>query len=167
MRLNRLWPVVKGDVCRLTPRWLISGAPLSCLPMETAHRRQFHSNPRSTHNVNSKWQRTKLLCATAGSCLFIGMSLQSTAFCSSKRHSSNAASAMSSLPQLTFYQYRTCPFCCKARAYLNYCDIPYTVVEVNPLFKREMKFSQYKKVPFIVTKDGLQVSQFNNLFFPM
>jgi len=36
--------------------------------------------------------------------------------------------------------------------------IPYDVVEVNPLFKKEMKFSSYKKVPFIVSSDGTQVS---------
>ena len=32
------------------------------------------------------------------------------------------------------------------------------MVEVNPLFKREIKFSKYKKVPFVLA-DGVQVSE--------
>lgn len=162
VRLHRLCPVVRRNVYRLIPaRWQLPGATLlSCPPPHTeTNSRYFHSNPYNPHNMNRRWwQRTKLLCATAGSCLFIGFSLQSTAFCSSKRPSSTLTSAVANLPQLTFYQYRTCPFCCKARAYLDFYGIPYTVVEVNPLFKKEIKFSEYKKVPFIVSKDGVQVS---------
>lgn len=32
------------------------------------------------------------------------------------------------------------------------------MVEVNPLFKREMKFSEYKNVPFLVSADGTQIN---------
>jgi hypothetical protein len=38
-------------------------------------------------------------------------------------------------------------------AFLDYHDIPYKVVEVNPLSKKEIKWSDYKKVP-ILTVDG-------------
>lgn len=38
-------------------------------------------------------------------------------------------------------------------AFLDYHDIPYEVVEVNPLSKKEIKWSEYKKVP-ILTVDG-------------
>lgn len=47
------------------------------------------------------------------------------------------------------YQYATCPFCCKVRTFLDYYDIDYEIVEVNPLFRKEVKFSEYKKVPFM------------------
>ena len=62
---------------------------------------------------------------------------------------------------------QVCPFCNKVRAYLDWkwyvliscCNtfntanrsIPYTVVEVDPLRKKEIKFSShYKKVPIVV-----------------
>ncbi|KAL6839804.1 hypothetical protein ACP4OV_030492 [Aristida adscensionis] len=61
------------------------------------------------------------------------------------------------LPQnVVLYQYQACPFCNKVRAYLDYHDIPYKVVEVNPLSKKEIKWSDYKKVP-ILTVDGEQL----------
>ncbi|TNN52420.1 Prostaglandin E synthase 2 [Liparis tanakae] len=34
--------------------------------------------------------------------------------------------------KLTLYQYKTCPFCSKVRAFLDYHGLPYEVVEVNP-----------------------------------
>ncbi|ONM18502.1 Glutathione S-transferase family protein [Zea mays] len=40
--------------------------------------------------------------------------------------------------------------------FLDYHDIPYKVVEVNPLSKKELKWSDYKKVP-ILTVDGEQL----------
>ena len=162
--IPRLWQVAKTPY----PRWLIPGRNLTSLTslptigINNANRHQFHFNTQanSTHNINAKWKRTKLLCATAGSCLFVAFSFNFTAFCGSKQHSSNTTSAVARLPQLTLYQYQTCPFCCKARAYLDFYDIPYSVVEVNPLFKKEIKFSEYKKVPFIVSADGVQVNEF-------
>ncbi|KAL5676343.1 hypothetical protein ACJX0J_012474, partial [Zea mays] len=61
------------------------------------------------------------------------------------------------LPQnVVLYQYQACPFCNKVRAFLDYHDIPYKVVEVNPLSKKELKWSDYKKVP-ILTVDGEQL----------
>jgi glutaredoxin len=61
------------------------------------------------------------------------------------------------LPSIKLYQYQTCPFCCKTRAFLDYYGIDYEIVEVNPLFRREIKFSKYRKVPFIVCGDDAQV----------
>lgn len=46
-------------------------------------------------------------------------------------------------------------FCCFS-AFLDYYDVPYKVVEVNPLSKKEIKWSDYKKVP-IVVMDGEQL----------
>ncbi|RWS25785.1 prostaglandin E synthase 2-like protein [Leptotrombidium deliense] len=56
---------------------------------------------------------------------------------------------------LTLFQYQTCPFCCKVRAFLDYYGIPYNLVEVNPVFRSQIKFSNYRKVPIIlVDKEG-------------
>ncbi|XP_077220522.1 uncharacterized protein LOC143854429 [Tasmannia lanceolata] len=57
---------------------------------------------------------------------------------------------------VVLYQYEACPFCNKVKAFLDYHDIPYQVVEVNPLSKKEIKWSEYKKVP-ILTVDGEQL----------
>jgi microsomal prostaglandin-E synthase 2 len=40
---------------------------------------------------------------------------------------------------VTLYQYEVCPFCCKVKAFLDFHRVPYTVVEVNPLTKAELK----------------------------
>lgn len=73
-----------------------------------------------------------------------------------------AAAAASSGPQITLYQYQVCPFCNKLQTYLEYHKIPHKRVEVNPLSKKEMKFSEYKMVPFVVVeeegKDKMQVN---------
>lgn len=52
------------------------------------------------------------------------------------------------LPSVVLYQYEPCPYCCKVKAVLDYLRIPYEVVEVNPLTKKETKaFTDYRKVP--------------------
>uniref|UniRef100_A0A2K5CCX7 Prostaglandin E synthase 2 n=1 Tax=Aotus nancymaae TaxID=37293 RepID=A0A2K5CCX7_AOTNA len=48
--------------------------------------------------------------------------------------------SLSSHLQLTLYQYKTCPFCSKVRAFLDFHALPYQVVEVNPV----IKFSSYR-----------------------
>ncbi|XP_057459993.1 uncharacterized protein LOC130750411 [Actinidia eriantha] len=58
--------------------------------------------------------------------------------------------------EVVLYQYEACPFCNKVKAFLDYYDIPYKVVEVNPISKKEIKWSDYKKVP-IVMVDGDQL----------
>ena len=55
--------------------------------------------------------------------------------------------------RVTLYQYQNCPFCGKVRAFLDYYGFKYDVVEVNPLWKREISFSKYRKVPFIIAED--------------
>ncbi|XP_060535755.1 prostaglandin E synthase 2 [Cylas formicarius] len=52
--------------------------------------------------------------------------------------------------KLTLYQYQTCPFCCKVRAFLDYYGISYNVIEVDPVLRQSIKWSEYKKVPILV-----------------
>lgn len=57
---------------------------------------------------------------------------------------------------LVLYQYEACPFCNKVKAFLDYYDLPYKIIEVNPISKKELKWSEYKKVPVVVV-DGEQM----------
>ncbi|GAB2299974.1 hypothetical protein Dimus_034019 [Dionaea muscipula] len=47
-------------------------------------------------------------------------------------------------------------------AFLDYYNIAYKVVEVNPISKKEIKWSDYKKVP-ILTVDGEQLVNFSDI----
>jgi microsomal prostaglandin-E synthase 2 len=60
-----------------------------------------------------------------------------------------AASSALSIRGLTLYQYEICPFCNKVKSVLDYFDVPYSTIDVNPLTKSELKFSEYKKVPVL------------------
>lgn len=64
--------------------------------------------------------------------------------------------------EVTVYQFESCPFCRKARAVLDYCKIPYTIVEVNPLTKSETKSfaADYKKVPILLVTDPASKQQY-------
>ena len=62
--------------------------------------------------------------------------------------------SLSSRLQLTLYQYKTCPFCSKVRAFLDFHALPYQVVEVNPVRRAEIKFSSYRKVPIVMAQEG-------------
>ncbi|CAK1554101.1 unnamed protein product [Leptosia nina] len=56
---------------------------------------------------------------------------------------------------LVLFQYRTCPFCCKVRSYLDAKGISYEVVEVDAVLRQAIKWSGYKKVPILLAKvDG-------------
>ena len=44
--------------------------------------------------------------------------------------------------KFTLYQYQTCPFCCKARAFLDYFGINYDVVEVNSVTRKQVSFEK-------------------------
>lgn len=59
---------------------------------------------------------------------------------------------------LILFQYPTCPFCCKVRAFLDYIKVPYDIVEVDPMLKQQISWSEYKKVPILLVKtnDGYQ-----------
>jgi hypothetical protein len=54
--------------------------------------------------------------------------------------------------KITLYQYATCPFCCKVRAYLDYYGYKYDIVEVNSIFRQQLKWTNYKKVPIVAVQ---------------
>lgn len=60
------------------------------------------------------------------------------------------------LPPLTLYEYPACPFCSKVRAFCDYHNIAYTAVSVNPVSRKEIEFSQSKKLPLVVV-DGQKI----------
>lgn len=62
--------------------------------------------------------------------------------------------------ELILFQYRTCPFCCKVRTYLDAKGISYEVVEVDAVLRQAIKWSGYKKVPILLAKveNGYQVT---------
>ncbi|XP_060927580.1 prostaglandin E synthase 2, partial [Limanda limanda] len=59
---------------------------------------------------------------------------------------------------LTLYQYKTCPFCSKVRAFLDFYGLPYEIVEVNPVMRKELKWSTYRKVPILMVQGDVQVN---------
>ncbi|KAG8231501.1 hypothetical protein J437_LFUL007664 [Ladona fulva] len=63
---------------------------------------------------------------------------------------------------LVLYQYPTCPFCCKVRAFLDYYGFSYSVVEVNPVLRQQIKWSEYKKVPILLAKVENGYQQLND-----
>jgi len=64
---------------------------------------------------------------------------------------------------IILYQYEVCPFCCKVKAFLDYHNIPYRTVEVNPLSKAEIKWSEYKKVPIILLDGSVQMNNSSSI----
>jgi len=64
--------------------------------------------------------------------------------------------------KITLFQYQTCPFCCKARSFLDYFGLSYNVVEVNSVMRTQVKWSEYKKVPIVVIQVGDKTLQLND-----
>ncbi|KAE9588266.1 hypothetical protein Lal_00002755 [Lupinus albus] len=71
----------------------------------------------------------------------LASSLLTRTITASSSRSAAASSPNRFLHSVVLYQYEACPFCNKVKAFLDYYDIPYKVVEVNPLSKKEIKWS--------------------------
>ena len=74
-------------------------------------------------------------------------------FFSCRRSSYSGGLGSLSGSRLTLYQYEVCPFCCKVKAFLDYHNVPYSCVEVSPFWKKELSFSEYKKVPVLMIEE--------------
>ncbi|XP_077302214.1 prostaglandin E synthase Su(P) [Arctopsyche grandis] len=64
--------------------------------------------------------------------------------------------------ELVLFQYQTCPFCCKVRAFLDYNGFSYKVVEVDAVLRQSIKWSKYKKVPILLVKTEKGYKQLND-----
>lgn len=65
--------------------------------------------------------------------------------------------------QAKLYQYEVCPFCLKVRVGLGVKKAPFEKIEVHPLNKKELSFSDYKKVPVYMDSKGSQVNDSNKI----
>lgn len=74
------------------------------------------------------WAAATAACGIGGAVGSMGLSTASA-----------AAALPSGVSELTLYQYEICPYCCKVKAYLDWAQLPYRVVEINPIAKTEMK----------------------------
>ena len=100
------------------------------------------------HSYNNYYSKSKILIKNGNNALLVS-SLSSLCDASISNTSNN------SIP-LTLYQYRICPFCHRVRSLLDYMNIKYKTIEVDPLTKTELSFSKdYKKVPVAVIKDEI------------
>lgn len=64
---------------------------------------------------------------------------------------------------LTLFQYCSCPFCCKTRTFLDYFGINYDIVEVNPVLRQQLKWSEkYRKVPVLLAHANSTDEKQNN-----
>lgn len=118
------------------------------------HQHSSSTGPSSSSSSGSTAGRA------AGGVLFIGLAACSFATASSADAPAAHGSISLSTPKnpAILYQYEICPYCCKVKAALDFFKIPYKVVEVNPLTKSELKFSDYKKVPILMTPAGEQLN---------
>ncbi|MBT4059583.1 MAG: hypothetical protein HOE69_04675 [Euryarchaeota archaeon] len=63
----------------------------------------------------------------------------------------------------TLYAFESCPFCWKVRALLTWKGVEYRQVEVDPMKKTELKWSEWNAVPVFVDGDGTQVNDSNDI----
>ncbi|XP_076747300.1 prostaglandin E synthase 2 isoform X1 [Maylandia zebra] len=98
-------------------------------------------------------------------CAFLlggGLGLYQTVKLSVQQHLAKEERKVSEAPggslKLTLYQYKTCPFCSKVRAFLDYHGLPYEIVEVNPVMRKEIKWSTYRKVPILMVDGEVQLN---------
>ncbi|KAL3845339.1 hypothetical protein ACJIZ3_002742 [Penstemon smallii] len=140
----------------------VSAAP--AVTGNSIHQRLFQAALFSTNNNNasprSHWFYNNRIAesqsarvgahAVAGTMLF---SVAATTFVE-EVHAKEPVQSKFRPNDVVLYQYEACPFCNKVKAFLDYYDIPYKIVEVNPISKKEIKWSEdYKKVPILMV-DG-------------
>ena len=124
-----------------------------------------HASSSATRRKNGWFSRTTVL-GSLGSVVGLATALHcyssTTAYC---RQDTSSSSSSSPLPHITLYEYPSCPFCGKVRAFCDYHNLDYTAVSVNPVSRKEIQFSKSKKLPLIVVgSEKVRVGiQFSNL----
>ncbi|XP_067087452.1 prostaglandin E synthase 2 [Osmerus mordax] len=150
------WQILESQSCR--PGKVFSLVPRSSL----------HGSSRA-YGTGGSGFRSKLLFAPplhGGSrilgCAFLlggGIGLYQTIKFSVQQHLAEEKSKVSEGEiKLTLYQYKTCPFCSKVRAFLDFHGLPYDIVEVNPVMRKEIKWSTYRKVPILMVNGEVQLN---------
>ncbi len=85
--------------------------------------------------------------AVTGAIAALALASPQTVSAASSTQTSTSTKAL----DIKLYGYHTCPFCNKVGSFLDFFQVPYTLVQVNPIFKDELAFSpDYKKVPIVV-----------------
>ena len=83
------------------------------------------------------------------------LSQRTTLLTSSIGRSFSSGTNKTVTPTITLFQYAICPFCNINKALLAYSNTPYSITEVNPLTKAELKFSpEYRKVPIAMIDEN-------------
>ncbi|XP_064231691.1 prostaglandin E synthase 2 isoform X1 [Aotus nancymaae] len=157
--VRALWP----GGCALA--WRLGGRPQLLLP--TQNRAGFAGTAGGPGPVAAIRKGSPRLLGAAALALGGALGLYHTARWHLRvqdLHAEHSATqlSLSSHLQLTLYQYKTCPFCSKVRAFLDFHALPYQVVEVNPVRRAEIKFSSYRKVPILVAQVGENSQQLND-----
>ncbi len=63
----------------------------------------------------------------------------------------------------TLYSFQSCPFCFKVRALLGSRGIPFSEVEVEPLKKAQLEWSEWDAVPVFVDSNGKAMNESNDI----
>ena len=63
----------------------------------------------------------------------------------------------------TLYSFQSCPFCFKVRALLGSRGIPFSEVEVEPMKKAQLKWSEWDAVPVFVDSNGKAMNESNDI----
>lgn len=101
------------------------------------------------HSYNNNYYNKSKILLNKNNATFVSSSFSSLCDSNSNNNTPN------DIP-LTLYQYRICPFCHRVRSLLDYMNINYKIIEVDPLTKTELSFSKdYKKVPVAIIKDDI------------
>lgn len=53
---------------------------------------------------------------------------------------------------LILFQFQTCPYCCKVRAFLDSMGFTYSIVEVDAVLRQDIKWAPSKKVPMVLAR---------------
>ncbi|TRZ02208.1 hypothetical protein DNTS_030438 [Danionella cerebrum] len=149
---------------------LLLEKPMNCVTKTAAFvpRNSLRCQGRAYGTGSSGYKSRLLLTVPARGrmlgCAFLlggGFGLYQTIKHSIQRHYAkenvNATDSETDL-KLTLYQYKTCPFCSKVRAFLDYHHLPYEIVEVNPVMRKEIKWSTYRKVPILMVNESVQLN---------
>nr|XP_046201329.1 prostaglandin E synthase 2 [Oncorhynchus gorbuscha] len=148
------WHILESPPCR-------AGNIASLIP-----RVPLHGSSRA-YRTGGAGFRSKLLFSTplrggrVLGCAFLiggGLGLYQTIKLSVQHHLAEDVKPSVGGLKLTLYQYKTCPFCSKVRAFLDYHGLPYEIVEVNPVMRKEIKWSTYRKVPIVMVNDDVQLN---------